>query len=188
VTTASEASAGRRPVDPSKSALGRPCGLPSPRRAGALTAPSRLRTVRLRDPLAGDSASLDALAPRRCRPRARPVNGPLALPVAPRAARLPGPLTAPRAVPADDASTPSALPTRSAFHRQMLPSSGSPPPIQQLCRRLSGFRHSFAPPVLSHGDARPIDDPRAHHPGRDRPRAACRLLQPNDPRARPRIA
>jgi hypothetical protein len=170
--------AGRRPSGPSKPAPGRPCGLPSPRRAGALTAPSRLRTVRPACPPRGGLGVLDAPVPRRCRPRARPVNGPLTLPVAPRAARLPGSPTAPRVVPVGDASTPPTLPTRSAFHRQMLPLRGNPPPIQRLCRRLPGFRRSFAPPVLSHGNARPNDDPRAHHPRRARPRAACRLLQP----------
>lgn len=58
--------------------------------------------------------------------------------------RLPDSPSAPRAVPVDRASTRPTLPTRSAFHRQVLPFRGSPPPNRQLCHRLAGFRRSFA--------------------------------------------
>jgi len=52
-----------------------------------------------------------------------------------------------------------------------------PPPVPSALPPRSGFRRSFAPPMLSHERARSSSITRAIRPGSRGPRAACRLLQ-----------
>jgi hypothetical protein len=77
------------------------------------------------------------------------------------------------------ASTRTAFPARSAFHRHVLhPHSQAAPATDLAALPLrSGFRRSFASPMLSHAKARSSTVTRAIHPGSRGPRAACRLLQ-----------
>jgi len=94
--------------------------------------------------------------------------GPLTLPVAPRASpgqarRARGARTASTAA----ASTTTAFPARSAFHRHVLRPHSQAAPATDLATLppRSGFRRSFTPPMLSHEEARPLEDARALHPG-----------------------
>jgi len=68
---------------------------------------------------------------------------------------------------------------RSAFHRQVRrPHSQAPPATDPAALPpRSGFRRSFAPPMLSHERARSSSITRVINPGSRGPRAACRLLQ-----------
>jgi len=105
---------------------------------------------------------------------------PLTLPVAPRAS--PGQARrARRAKTASTtpASTGAAFPAESAFHRQVLHPHSQAAPATDLAALppRSGFQRSFAPPMLSHEEARPSTIARVIHPGSRGPRAACRLLQ-----------
>jgi hypothetical protein len=116
---------------------------------------------------------------------------PLALPVAPRSTWKPRLLRGARAAATAIASTTSAFPAQSTFHRQSVSCRiafacscffGDPPPISRLCRRRFGFRRSFATSSLSREEARP--DVVIHElftRGREGPNAACRLLQPMRP-------
>jgi hypothetical protein len=78
------------------------------------------------------------------------------------------------------ASTRAAFPARSAFHRHVRRphSQASPATDPAALPPRSGFRRSFAPPMLSHERARSSSIARAIRPGSRGPRAACRLLQP----------
>jgi hypothetical protein len=77
------------------------------------------------------------------------------------------------------ASTRAAFPARSAFHRHVLRLHSQAAPATDLAALplRSGFRRSFASPMLSHVKARSPTVTRAIHPGSRGPRAACRLLQ-----------
>jgi hypothetical protein len=77
------------------------------------------------------------------------------------------------------ASTRAAFPARSAFHRHVRRphSQASPATDPRALPPRSGFRRSFAPPMLSHERARSSSIARAIGPGSRGPRAACRLLQ-----------
>ena len=77
------------------------------------------------------------------------------------------------------ASTRAAFPARSAFHRHVLRLHSQAAPATDLAALplRSGFRRSFASPMLSHVKARSSTVTRAIRPGSRGPRAACRLLQ-----------
>lgn len=68
---------------------------------------------------------------------------------------------------------------RSAFHRHVRRphSQATPATDPAALPPRSGFRRSFAPPMLSHERARSSSITRAIDPGSRGPRAACRLLQ-----------
>jgi len=84
----------------------------------------------------------------------------------------------------------AAFPAQNVFHRQCAPKEaslsrsarlvGNPPPISRFSHRDSASGASSPPAMLSHRVARPIDViRRLFARGREGPRAACRLLQPN---------
>jgi len=113
---------------------------------------------------------------------------PLTLPVAPRSNPVTRALSRSQdrfhhpLVKEDDFPDPKRLPSTGCS--LVLPLSrpdwfgGNPPPVSRFSHRRSGFRRSFASPTLSRGRARPIIVVRRLFvPGREGPRAACRLLQ-----------
>lgn len=165
--------------NPSRSASERPCGLRTPGGSALDDAfPAATRSHRASSLTGGLDVVFDASAPRRFRPRARPGNGPLTLPVAPRLAQSPERFAMPEPLPPtarqrDRLCRPGA-PSLDKCSPEREPATGPTalPPMVRLPALLRS-------PTLSRERARPERRPAGLFTRRrEGPRTACRLLQP----------